>query len=233
MSTQKETIIKITPMGEVEVTTVFEDDSMETKVVAFDDMLNAIRSSVEKESDSVVMSPVLPYNEKFGVRTVSYKNFADGREQIVMFKKAHRCDIVYHSQKIEDVGMPNLLFAVMIKDHKVTKAHVVAVKDDTISDRTPIYHYPFSNASGGNGSICFGANKIYDYEYKDLSHLFSLPSMFLDMPNNDHMYGKNNSGLSYRPLLEKLSHNDFDNNILKETSTAFKKWYTDLIGGGY
>lgn len=233
MATQKETIIRITPIGEVEVTTVFNDNSRETKVVPFDDMINAIRSSVEKEADSSVMSPILPYNETYGIRTVAYKNYSDGREQVVMFKKAHRCEITYHTQKFDDVGMPNLLFAVTLKDKKVRNAYVVAVKDGTINASTPIYHYPFSNASSGNGNICFGSNKIYDYEYNELGHVFSLPSMFLAMPNNDHMYGKNNANLSYRKLLEKLTHNDFDNDILKDTGLTFRSWYEKSINGGY
>lgn len=233
MATQSETIIKITKMGEVEVTTVFSDNTMEVKTVSFDDMINAIRSSVDNDSDASITSPVLPYNEEFGIRTVAYKSFSDGREQVVMFMKRHRCEVTYHTQKFEDVGMPNILFAVMLKDNKVRNAHVMAVKDDVIKDTTILYHYPFSNASERNGNICFGGNKIYDYEYTSLSHVFSLPAMFLSMPNNDHMYGKNKSGLAYRSLLEKLTHNDFDDEILQENGSLFKNWCEKLISGGY
>ena len=230
---QLETVITIDRLGVIEIKTVYADGSCQSKNVSFDDLCDAIRSSVEKQSTvDVISSPVLPNNEQFGVKTLAYRNFSDGREQIVLLKKAHRCDVTYHTQKFEDVGIPNLIFAITMKDNKVRTVYVVATIDDDIKENTKLYHYPFSNASQNSGSICFGGNKIFDYEYESIHNLFGFPSMFLDMPNNDHMYGYNNSGMPYRTLLEKSSGVDFNKEYLKDMECTFKNWYDKKITGG-
>ena len=58
-----------------------------------------------------------------------------------------------------------------------------AVKDAQITPETPLYHAPLSNV-GGNGSICFGANRPPEADGATTQEAFRL---FLDSPFNGHL----------------------------------------------
>ena len=221
----KETIIKLNDTGITEVTTLYNDNSRVVKNILFSDLAPVLLSSVEKDNEKKALdSNILPNNDALGVSTVRYRKNSNDTEEYFLLLKRTRCDIKYHSDLFKDVGIPNLIFMIKIFEGQLRTMRVCAVKETRITNNTQIYHYPFSNV-GSDGSVCFGRNAIYEFRYDNIENLFSVPFIFLSMPNNDDMYGDNLSDLKYRELLTLLENEDFDDEFLKERKrTTFGNW---------
>lgn len=216
-----ETIIKLREDNIVEIESVDTDGTKAIKTVTFKDLIVALSASVSSR-DKVEISHatgVLPLNRSTDVYTIYTKIYEEGNKVIGLYQPAHRAKITYYDTAFDDVGVPGLIYAISYNaKQQVTKVRITAVADDFITDSTEIYEYPFSNVSGGSGGVCFGRNNIFDIKYNSEVDLHSIPSMFLSMPNNDDSYGKNNSGLSHRKLLENLVGKDFPKEFLQKHS---------------
>lgn len=212
------TVIRFTSNNSVTVETEDSNGMKGLKTVDFDELIEVLISAKNASDKKEVIrftSEVLPHNELTGVRTVKVRQSEIGETVVVLHVKPHRARINYYDDIYENVGIPALLVAITHMNKQVRKVNILCVKDDNITDDTKLYKYPFSNVSGANGKVCFGGNTLLDIPFNELIDLHSVPFMFLSMPNNNDQYsGANASGLEYRPLLELLNGEDFDNNFL-------------------
>jgi len=219
LSTLEGTTIRFTKEDMVEL--IFEKQSgYESKYIKFEDFFSAIDAAREKRTVTVpddefepILSPILPKN------CVQLKQVNEHTYWVVIEKGPSRFDFDYY-ETIYNIPLPRLLFAFRVYKNILTGGGVVAVKDHTITEETELFCYPFSNAS--HGHICWGNATP---QIKTLYQLSGLPEMFLAIPNSNHSYGNNESGLEYRPFLEKLSkEKTFDNDVLKDEEMTYGEW---------
>lgn len=187
-------------------------------------ILQASKNNVDnKRSALEYSSNLLPH---LNIHTIQTKKYKDGTEYFVLLRDADPADFEYYGNMFEKVGMPRLLFAVVVLNNIVQGFKIAAVKDRVIKADTEIYYYPFSNVSGPTSFACLGGNNISKFTIDNTSQLHTMPSVFLAMPNsNDGYSNKNESGLEYRPLLEKLSGKKFPLKFLKPARMNYEKWF--------
>lgn len=202
--------------------TLFREKVTETKYITFEDFAGAVLSARESVNETVQFkTPILPKN------CVQYIELSNNSYVIVLKREKGNIDMIYGNRVFKQVGIPTLLFAFKLYQNTLHAGYVVAIKDTKfITRNTKLYHYPFSNVYNFSHSICWGSNKLPTFD--EVAYTQNIPDMFLSMPNSNHNYGKNLSGLEYRPLLEALEGNSFNEDWLLDASQTYGEWI-DLI----
>ena len=167
---------------------------------------------------TVVKSPILAQN---GVaRYVQHLTDDVFYSETVLFvlpKERH--DTQYFHKRFKAVGFPRLLFLFRLKQagedgKKVpVESALFALKDGRLRDDTPLYFYPYSNASP---RICWGNYGIGGVEVKDVHELRGLPYAFLGLEKNDDLFSPacNKMGAGHKELLKMFANRDFDDEVL-------------------
>lgn len=130
---------------------------------------------------------------------------------VVMVLPSGRYDMALDDRVYKDVGVPKLLFGFRVENERIVRSKAGVVLDEVVKPDSLLYHYPFSNVDHGF-AICWGGNVLPDID--EPSKLASIPLFFLSIPNSQHSYGKNLTGLKYKKFLKSLEGKDFDNNVL-------------------
>lgn len=211
-----------------------EDDGLvlTKKTVSYTTMLDMLKSctdTTKKQMGVSDLSPIFPGDSI--ISTIQIKDFptADTKWYILL-REPKPVDFEFFGTTYKNVGVPKTLFAIKVSGGHVMSFRVVAVKDMFVSSKTPIYAYPFSNVST-SGTVCTGDNfKAINQEVDDTNtyNLLSIPEMFFAMPNSEHSYGHNTSGLYYRDLLEKLVDQPFNNDWLQDDSMTYDHFIKSL-----
>ena len=193
------------------------------KYITFDDLINAITSSVESERDVIKFNtPILPHDNNNKVSTILYHELSNNKYVIFLKREKDNVDFDYGDKIYENVGIPRLVFAIKVFNNSVLQTKVVAIKDKIVTENTAIYCYPFSNVYS-DGNVCWGGVQLPAFD--NAISLKSMPDIFLSSPSNNHLYGKNLSSLEYRPLLEELSNREFKDEYLSPMGkVTFKSW---------
>lgn len=206
-----------------------KNDGITIKTITADDLVNILNLSkinVEKKGGELEFKTnLLPH---FNTRCIQTKKYKDGREYFVLLRENKPVDFEYFGTVYENVGVPTILFAVVLANNILQGFKIAAVKDKVITEDTQIYYYPFSNVSSPTSYACVGGNRISNIEIKSTSQLHSMPDMFLSMPNSNDSYGHNESGLEYRPLLKKLSNKKFPDKYLKPANMKYSEWFEKI-----
>lgn len=125
-------------------------------------------------------------------------------------------DISYYGTEFRRFPLPRLVFGFQMgKEGKVYYCRLGVIQDETPTERTPMYLYPFSNVGGF--SLCTGNNALPTY--KSPHALATLPYFLLSLPNNNDSFSRkhNRLGFDHRELL----------NHLKNKEPAY--YYTDVL----
>lgn len=182
------------------------------------------RISVEEEKDGVVSYKEIAPETLFecikrgliaeGVHSgmlppncLSVAMKSDGTQDVCLWHPERYADIAYYQTAYPRFPLPQLVFGFHVaSDGKVSNCRLGVVKDERLTEDTPMYEYPFSNVSGF--SLCIGNNALP--KYKKLSTIGTLPRILLSIPNNDDSYhfGQNKLKLSYRELLNHLKNKE-------------------------
>lgn len=152
----------------------------------------------------VVKSPILPKN------CLIYQEDLDGTEIAVIEVEKQQFDVIYHKTPFENVGHPKLLFEFGLRLNKVVLCRIYAVKDAVVKPTTKLFRYPYSNVFE-SFSACWP--DLASIRVKDLSHLSTLPYLFIKSPSNDHAF----RGSNLRELFASLQGQDFDDDLLEDT----------------
>lgn len=203
--------------------TFFRDEIVETKYITFEDFVGTVLSAKDSKYEKVQFkTPVLPQN------CVQYIELTSNSYIIVLKREKGNIDMIYSNRVFKQVGIPTLLFAFKLYKNTLNEGYVVAIKDTKfITLDTKLYCYPFSNVYEYSHKICWGSNKLPTFD--EVSYTQNIPDMFLSMPNSNHGYGKNLSGLEYRPLLEALEEKEFNEDWLLETNQTYEEWINMII----
>lgn len=113
--------------------------------------------------------------------------------------------MIQYEDTMYDVCLPSLVFRFEVDCEMLKSTSVYVMKDETPSNKSKLYRYPFGNVSM-EGRICWGGNVLS--RIKELKMLESVMMIFIQSPgNSDYFRGKEYCGhkdYTLRQLLEKL-----------------------------
>lgn len=113
--------------------------------------------------------------------------------------------MIQYENTMYDVYLPSLVFRFEVDCEMLRSTSVYVLKDETPSDKSKLYRYPFGNVSM-EGRVCWGSNVLP--RIKELKTLESVMMLFIQSPgNSDYFKGKEYCGhkdYTLRQLLEKL-----------------------------
>lgn len=189
------------------------DPVIKEKQIDPDSLINLIeRSTYSEITDSY--SRILPKNcIYYGI-----KERRSGEVIEVIMIEREKCIRPYnHFGQIETVGYPKLIFAYNIVNKRVSGSAVVAATDEFITEKSPVYHFPYANVSY-NGGICTGT-----YHYPEIDSLTGLGYLPEDFYLIEHTHANNGSGETIRDILDQVQGKPFDDSLLKFCMT-FKQF---------
>ena len=199
----------------VNVVKVLDGGRKKEKLIRIEDFVSSITASLSGQSLGQEVSPI--FREIRGVRLIQSKKYSNNSTVYVLFQERHNTPIQFFNRFYDNVGVPNLLYAVHVVNNKLSKLYVVATKDTDI---------------GNNGIVCLGRNTFEEgIEDNNLRKLFNVPYQFMSMPNNlDHYRATNNSKcLECEELIKSLVDKDFDDELLIENNiTQYSQWFEQL-----
>lgn len=214
----------------VNVVKVLDGGQKKEKLIRIEDFVSSITASLSGQSLGQEVSPI--FREIRGVRLIQSKKYSNNSTVYVLFQEKHNTPIQFFNRFYDNVGVPNLLYAVHVVNNKLSKLYVVATKDTDIVSGTRLFRYPFTNVSGNNGVVCLGRNTFEEgIEDNNLRKLFNVPYQFMSMPNNlDHYRATNNSKcMECEELIKSLVDKDFDDELLIENNIKhYSQWFEQL-----
>lgn len=161
------------------VTTTNKKGASSTKVLSHEVYVNMLKNNtiIRKE----------PKRHRLGSLPYGYVDAIYGEPgdyQIAVLYPAKIRGVKYYNNTYR-IPNPNTLFIYDVKRGVVCSKLCFAVKDETITDETILYHYPFGNV-GEYGSMCYGNIKLPDVT--NMSAIDELVELFLSGDVNDDLY---------------------------------------------
>lgn len=174
--------------------------------MTFDDLIKLIsESGIAAEQ---ISTPTLPQN---CIKHV-WINRAKQEQAVYIEIPKNRWDIIYHTQRLENIGFPRMIFKYMISGNSVSLSNIVAIKDKGfIKEDTPLFVFPFSNVER-DSKVCMGGNQLPKID--SIVQISTFHSVFFAAPFGDCYGAKTTTGKALRELFTLLSNNDFDDNWL-------------------
>lgn len=125
-------------------------------------------------------------------------------------------DISYFGTEYPHFPLPRLVFGFRVSEEgKVFDCRLGVIEDKAPTEKTIMYHYPFSNVGGFR--LCTGNNPLP--VYKRPVTLGTLPGFLLRLPNNNDSFNPQNNRMNM-PYRELLNH-------LKDKEPAY--YYSDVL----
>lgn len=182
----------------------FQENGVSTfKTIGGTALIQAFLKATRKELDKATLTtPILPPG------TIAYQEVDDESYEIFMNVPAHREPILYfENTPYENVGVPNCIFRLRVREKMVIWVHVWCLPAKTIiTPETHLYHWPFYNADY-TGYMCLGTTNRLEVE--EPWQLFRWPGYFFSQSMSSHGTPTNNSGLEGRSMMQALSGRDF------------------------
>ena len=139
--------------------------------------------------------------------------------QVIMIER-EKCIRPYnHFGSVELVGYPKLILAYKIAGNKIISSAVVAATDEFITDKSPVYYFPYANV-GHSGVICTGT-----YHYPEINALTDLTYLPEDFYLIEHTHEKNAVNEVIGDILDQVKEKPFDDNLLK-----FYRTFKQFVG---
>lgn len=204
--------------------------------VSTEDLISSIVSSTKnkrgkKNAFKPISSPLAI--SKDGMQLV--QTIQDGKNSFlyIIKRSARPAAIQIFNRFYDNVGVPNLLFAIRVINNHFSQLYVVATCSELIEENMRICKYPFSNVLHNNGSVCLGSNSLSDMTFTNLNNLFNVINYFFSMPNNMDGYScaNNSEGYEFEQLVKFLQNKEFENSLLvsNQSLTTYKDWINSII----
>lgn len=197
----------------VTVEIIQDDHSVESKVISFEDFLSILNGSFENSYDEYEIGK-LPKGYYKGSLFPNHEN-------------SFKCTVVVPPGKfpvsyygtIYTIPFPSLVFCFKVIKGCVNSSTCYAVKDDSPTDDTVLYTYPFGNVHS-NGNICWGSNSLGDVRV--LADIDRLVATFYGVPTNNDLFTPGDTVLRTESFVETLrsfyehlnGKDDFPTNVL-------------------
>lgn len=228
----KNLTINIDETGLCSVVSELESGRHTKKIITYTDLLDLLVASTEtsySRKEIGILSPILPGDKKVSTIQMKASQTSD-TSWYILLREADPADFEYFGTVYKNVGLPKLIFAIKVAKNTVVSFRIMATTDYFIKPDTVLYSYPFSNVSG-SGYVCTGDNyKQINIQMNpsDVTAILSIPEMFLAMPNSEHSYGHNKSGLYYRDMLSQLEGKPFNNEWLEPSGFTYQDFVSNL-----
>lgn len=204
------------------------------KFISIDDFISSIISSTKRDKKEN-FNPIIGelYREKFNTRLIQSIQLNKNKFAYILFRPRALAPFSIYTRDFGEVGMPSLLFAVIVVNNKFSKLYLTVTDEDNIvTEGSRLFKYPFSNVFQNTGSVCTGSNIIKtDLSIKD--NLFNIPDMFFSMPNTAEAFSPNNNALklTFQELGKKLQGKQFANELLVDNTLVptYKDWINLLL----
>lgn len=203
---------------------IFEDGKKVYRKVTIDSLIQALSGSVAKEWEysRIGQLPRGYYDGKI------YRDNEGLNTEIVTILPRGR-QIMKYLETQYDVAIPALVYHFVVQHSVLQKTYVYAIKDDTPSDTTKLYYYPFGNVNKGDNKVCWGSNTFQ--QIHDLKSLNEYVALFVQSPCNSDYYqpgASTTQEVELGELFESLKdYQEFPEEWLVET--AGKKLLGNLI----
>ncbi len=213
----------------------YKNDKVERRIVMnHDDLLEMLKESCYKTVTHRVLkpkfiSPDLPRG------TIKYSKRNDGADIFTMYKEPSIEPITFEKTTFEKVPMPPLIMTFIVKDNRLIKSHMHAVKDRILLPETQLYVFPLSNVHYDTGTLCYYSNHVF---YKTLTEFERWYYHWIREPFNNHLfdaytdkYPRTKSNLQLRELLAKLNHQtEFPIEELVPSKWTYQKMIDSIYG---
>lgn len=164
------------------VETIDDTGIHQAKYVDVYDLLNALMNSrIEKERSYHIGK--LPQYYFDGMIYRSRSGAFSG--QMLLAVPKTRTITQFHDTRYE-IPFPALLFVYHLKDGRIVRSQVYALKGKKWDYKTELFLYPFGNVHTGTCEICWGSNVLP--EIKELSQLDVVTSLFYSSSTNNDLY---------------------------------------------
>lgn len=180
---------------------------------------------VRSYTTGVVQTPILPRG------TLYYTESHEGMACFCFMEvPPHRRTVYYHEAIIEDIPFPRLIFGFELKkgdQYQISKVWIGAVDDQCPNEESEVYYYPYTNVYP-DFKVCWGSAELP--RLARISQLTTIPELFFGSPNSDCLYSSaNQSGMSYRELVETIKGQEFPTTYLKKTGLSLEQWINRLM----
>lgn len=201
-------------------------DTTHTDIVSLIEFLNG--SVVDNTFEEIQLETPLIVSPSLPVGTVKYTKLASDTDVIFLAVEGRSHDVKYHTSEFKQVPYPNMVFCFGVRAGSLTKRFVAVYKDRFLRDDTELYHFPYSNVHKST-ELCY-----FDYiKIEDMVQLQTFPHLWMNVPNNDHLYIQGVTNLTEKPLRELFQNSQnqkFDYDILRPLNKTFSQWTKSIIG---
>lgn len=164
------------------VETIDDSGIHQAKYVDVHELLNALMNSrIEKERCYHIGK--LPQYYFDGMIHRSRRGEFSGQMFLIVPKT--RTIAQFHETRYE-IPFPTLLFVYDLKDGRIVRSQVYALKGKKWDYKTDLFLYPFGNVHRGTCEICWGSNVLPSI--KELSQLDVVTSLFYSSSTNNDLY---------------------------------------------
>lgn len=192
-------IIKMKEPQHVSLELVDEETGVIRKKITLKNFIKVLMDSSEQEGAGVLLGELPKGYYNALIREDGFT--------VVVSVPAGKFPFQYFD-KVYLIPFPRLVFKFVCDEGKVVAGECYAAKDDILTQKTELYHYPFANVHP-NGRICFGANQLP--KCLKLSDVDALVSMFYGTSSNNDLWRSEYVAGKYpalRVLLEELNGED-------------------------
>ena len=199
MNRQDEIVLRIKPDGSVTVEDT-EKGIVFTKNITGADLIESIKDSIPRDPVKI-STGILPKN------CAAFCLSESGGRFVAVEFDAGYADVTYRNTPYPHFPLPKLVFGFHLNTGgKVTSVDLGVPANERLTEKTPMYIYPFSNVR--KFGLCTGRNELPTV--KSLSQLTGLPWFILGLPDNDDNYNDRNRalGMGHRELREHLKNRD-------------------------
>lgn len=214
-----EAIIRLRPSSYPVIQVIDEKGGKIERTIAPEELVRLLSES-QIDVNSWNESPILPENCYRYTENTTHNAY-----KVLLKIPPQNHDTWLFDQRIEGMAYPSLMFGFVVMGNRVKEKYVVALlKDDLVTDETPVYFYPYSNVYE-DAKACWHELP----EIVELRQLGTLPELFFASPDTMellHGQKRNSSGLEYREFLTKYQGKSFPTEFLvprKETVGDFWK----------
>lgn len=130
-----------------------EDDGIKKeKIITLEDFIESLMSAKNKNVFKPIESPI--YKEEYGSKLIQCKTIGKNSSIYILLKEKARMPFQLFKRVYDNVGYPNMLFAIKVVNDKVSSLCLVCTKTTQMTNDTKLYKYPFTNVSGNEGNVC-------------------------------------------------------------------------------
>lgn len=214
----------------VDISTISNDGSVESKKVQHSDFLKVLTASMK----SNLLSDDGFDHYTLGNNIIKFKASPEGFVYYFLVKKGK---YPFNNEgRIRKIHYPNMLFkftldpvknlrktkVAIIKDSDLSEQNIFGVTSIFVKPKAILYKYQLGNVNG-EGNVCWGGNSFKSLD--TYNSLIEVVSTFFNSPSNlDHIDAVTKNEIDRKTFLKSLETEEYDENLLNKMNITFEKY---------